>query len=294
LRPTEPGAYYELGEEVASESVSPADFVLARQLFVTAYELDRVAGGRAGLGPSVCLALANIERLEEIRDWLRATAGRLDPRYVSTDWNVAALPRASDQTALKAAEVLGLTRAGEGLDAISRMEQPGVRDLLVRYEPLLSEGGQTGGLVRLETEMRQWPCPECKNARYVTRKGRDGLEVQVCSTCGGNPGPELSQDEMIAHLRFESRLLSGLQRSWSAQVASDYGAPLLDPDPAQLAQTLRGRYGVVLGRPYWREGQWCESADGPTRAPMGPPEPAAEPEASPEPPSDAPADSGAS
>lgn len=287
LSPTNPTAYYELGEQVAGEAVTPQDIAMARQLYVLAYELDRAVGGKSGLAPSVCFALAKIERLDEVRDWLRATAGTLDPRYVSTDWNVAAQPRASDQTALKAAEVLGLTRSGDGPDAIARMEQPGVRDLLVRYDPLFGENGQTGGLTRLEVQMRQWPCPECKNKRYVTRVGRDGPEVQLCSTCSGNPGPELTQSELVAHLSFESRLLSGLQRSWSAQVASDRGSPLLDPDPAQLAETLRGRYGVMPDRPYWREGQWCQSPDGPTPPPMGPPEPATEPKAQ------SPADGGA-
>jgi hypothetical protein len=276
LTPDHPTAYYELGEEVAGEAVEPEHFALARQLYVLAYELDRARGQKAALGPSVCLALARIERLDEVRDWLRATAGTLDPRYVSTDWNVAAQPRASDKTALKATEVLGLTRSGDGLDAMARLEQPGVRDLLVRYESLLSEGGSTGGLTRLEGQMRQWPCPECKNRRYVTRVGRDGPVVQICSTCNGDPGPELSQEELIAHLRFESRVLSGLQRSWSAQVASDYGVPLLDPDPAQLGATLHSRYSVVLGRPYWRQGQWTETADGPPVL-IGPPAPEPEP-----------------
>jgi hypothetical protein len=277
LRPEQPGAYYELGEEVAGEGVGPEDFAVARQLYLFAYELDRASGSRLGLGPSVCLALAKIERLDEVRDWLRATAGTLDPRYVSTDWNVAAQPKASDQTALKAAEVLGLTRSGDGGEAIKRLEEAGVRDLLVRYDPLLSQNGQTGGLSNLESQMRAWPCPECKNRRYVTRVGRDGPEIEVCSTCGGNPGPELSQEALIAHLRFESRVLSGLQRSWSAQVASDYGSPLLDPDPAQLAETLRSRYGLVLGKPYWRDGRWVESPEGPVELPVGPPEPAPAP-----------------
>jgi hypothetical protein len=261
LTPERPVAYFELGEEVADEAVDPEDVALARQLLVLAYELDRVPGSKGALGPSICLALARIERLDEVRDWLRATAGTLDPRYASTDWNVAAQPRASDQTALKAAEVLGRARAGEGPEALAALDQPGVRELLIKYEPLLGIAGQSGGFHRVEMQIRAWPCPECRNRRSVTRVERDGPVVKVCGTCNGNPGPELDQDELIAHLRFESRLLSGVQRSWSAQVASDYGAPLLDPDPEQLAGTLRSRYGVVLGRPYWRDGQWSERPD---------------------------------
>jgi hypothetical protein len=287
LSPDEPLAYYELGEEVAGEAVEFEDFALARQLYVLAFELDRAGPGRGRLGPSICLALARIERLDEVRDWLRATAGTLDPRYVSTDWNVAAAPLATDRTALLVTEALGLTRSGDGPQAMTRLEEPGVRELLARYEPLLSEQGQAGGISRLESQMRSWPCPECKNRRSVTRVGRDGPEVQPCSTCNGDPGPELPQAELIAHLRFESRLLSGLQRSWSAQVASDYGAPLLDPEPAQLGPTLRGRYGVVLGRPYWRDGQWSDNPDGPpSDAPILPPAPAEDPP--PPPPSEPP------
>lgn len=60
LAPDQPEAYFDLAEELAAESASPAARALARRLFVLAFTTDSARPGpRVGeLGPSVCIALA--------------------------------------------------------------------------------------------------------------------------------------------------------------------------------------------------------------------------------------------
>ena len=56
------------------------------------------------------------------------------------------------------------------------------------------------------------------------------------------PGPQLSEEELIAQLRFEAVLLNGIQRSWSAQMVVDLGATLRDPDPEDLGEFVVSDY----------------------------------------------------
>lgn len=253
LSPDDAEAYYLLGEELAVEAIDADDFELVRQLYVVAFELDRTAGG-SQLGASVCLALAGIERLESRRAWLRALAGAMDERYAVNEWFEASSVNVDDETALLVATALGHARAGEGLQAKRLLEKPGVREVLEEYESLLGNTGLSGGLSRLDGYITEWPCRECKNERVMTRKGTQPVQYRLCYTCEGNPGPRLEPSELISHLRFESRLLSGLQRSWAAQVASDVGEPLRDPEPADLAHVL----GVNAELVYWRDGEWTD------------------------------------
>jgi hypothetical protein len=261
LRPDDPEAYFLLAEEVADGVLVRDQAALARTLYVLAYELDRARPGGGRLGASACLGLAAIERLEERRLWLTALAGVIDRRYASSDWNVPALDALPDEVLLRVAQVLGDARAARGRQADDAMRDPLVMGILEEYEALLGDTGFTGGLSRLKAYARDWPCPECRNERVVPRRG-PGVgpgEFRLCPTCNGNPGPRLTEEELFAHLRFESRLLSGLERSWAAQAAANMGAPLRDPDPAAVAPTM----GVDPVRAVWRDGQWVA----PGRAP---------------------------
>lgn len=257
LRPENPEAYYLLAEEVADTAASPEEFKLASSLFALAFELDRQPGRTGRLAASAALGLAHIERLDRDRRWLVAVAGAIDPRYALPDWSVGVSGSISDDLAYTAATVLGQARAGEGRDARKLMDKPGVTDTLKKYERLIGSTGETGALSRLDKYTQGWPCPECGNARAVTKMGERGPELRICPTCRGNPGPVLSEEELIAQLRFEAVLLSGIQRSWAAQLIVDQGAPLRDPDPDELASA----YGVDAARPYWRDGKWM-GADG--------------------------------
>ncbi len=252
LTPEHPGSYFLVAEDVADTADDEPRTQLARTLYVLAFELDRKRGGGTSLAAASALAIAKIERLERDKRWLTAIASAVDRRYSLPDWNVGATQSISDETAFKAATVLGLARAGEGREARRVIDQPGVRDVLKRYERAIGTTGQTGALSRLEKYMQSWPCPECGNARTVSKPGEKGVEIRLCPTCRGNPGPRLDEEEYIAQLRFEAALLNGIQRSWAAQVVVDQGAPLRDPDLDEVAPT----YGVDVSKPYWRRGQW--------------------------------------
>jgi hypothetical protein len=254
LRPEDPRGYFLLAEEIADVPDDPERIQLARTLYALAFDLDRTSGGSGALAASAAIGLAHIARLERDRQWLKALAGAMDRRYLLPDWNVAAWPSISEDVAFKAATAVGMTRAGEGREARRLMEQPGVAEILRRYQKALGATGGSGALQRLARYAEQWPCRECGNQRGVTRQGPRGPEIQLCPTCDGNPGPRLSEEEFIAYLRFESALLNGLHRSWGAQVMVDGGAPLRDPDPAELAATL----GVDASRPWWRNGSWSD------------------------------------
>lgn len=254
LMPDDAEAYFLLGEEMAVEALHADEFDLVRHLYVVAFELDRQAGG-SQLGASVCLALASIERLESRKAWLRALAGAMDDRYAVNEWFESTRLNVDDETALLVATALGHTRAGEGRSHAKRiLDRPDVRAVLEEYESLLGNTGLSGGLTRLDSYINEWPCPECDNERIVSRQGTKPVQYRMCYTCDGDPGPRLESSELISYLRFESRLLSGLQRSWAAQVASDAGEPLRDPEPADLAHVL----GVNAELVYWRDGAWTD------------------------------------
>lgn len=250
LTPSDPLAYYRLGEEVAAEATTTPQRQLAQTLFVLAFELDRRAGGLHGA--SIALALADLSRLEQDRRWLRALARSIDPRYAQPDWGASTADQIPPALAYRAATVLGQIRAGRGSRVRDELDEPQVLDLFQRYESLLSPHGEPGALQILRRQGENWPCPECGNSRIVRKANTVPREDILCHTCHGDPGPRLTSEELIAHLRFEARLLDGIAGSWSAQIAADGGAPLRDPDPLELAPTL----GVDPRRTLWRDGRW--------------------------------------
>lgn len=231
LDPQAPMAYYELAEEVAYEQ--PDDIDLARTLYVLSFELARRTDPQTPLGPSVCLALADLSTSALERRWLRSLAQSM------TGGGGALLPIAtSDEdinpgVALALAQALGDFHAGEyrkAIDAIDR--DPRVREAFER-----ETGSLPGGANRIEDELRSEPqCRRCRNRRIVRSGiGSDPNSVMLCPICGGNPGPDLTDAELIDLLRIESTLLGGTSSTWSAQFILDRGRPLRDIDPEELA-----------------------------------------------------------
>ncbi|MFI4916740.1 MAG: hypothetical protein ACIAS6_09585 [Phycisphaerales bacterium JB060] len=258
LEATDALAYLELGEEVASETGAPEDRDLARHLYAVAYDLERRTSARPAIMAGACLGLAALEVSDEGSSWLYAVAGLVDPRATrGSGAGVTTLAVAPD-VALAAANALGLARSGEGRRAGRIYEDEAVRDVFERYGRLLGGTGGLSGLSRFERAIRDWPDLECGGSRVITRRGEDGIETLICPTCRGNPGPPMSEQEFLNHLRFESRLLRGIHQSWGAQIAADGGAPLLDPDPDRVPEVLAARYGILVERTLWRDGEWLE------------------------------------
>lgn len=232
-------AYFELAEEVADSASTIDDVTLAQRLFVLAFELDRARTGTRGgpLAASCCLGLASLSRREPERRWLVALAGQIDPRHAAPPWLAAEQGSTDARLASLLAMALGLLRAGEGTQAAQIFADPAVKALLARYERLLSDSGLSGLSQQLALEANRWPCPDCGNSRAVKRTGKAN-DVRLCPTCAGNPGPRITDDQLVAQLRLESLLLSGIHRSWGAQIGSDNGEPLRDPDVNELAPTF--------------------------------------------------------
>lgn len=258
LAPAEPAEYLRLGEEILALGRSEADESLARRLFALAYEIARRAGDRPGVQASACIALADTARFERDRRWLWSIARLIDPRYSVPDWSRTVERDVSADAAFRAATVLGLLRAGEGMRARELLRDQSVRDVFIWYSGLLTGTGPGDVLSILDEQAERWPCPECRNDRVV-RTTRDGQTVRVrCFTCRGNPGWTLSQAGLLATLRFESRVLAGVQRSWGAQLAADLGEPLRDPDPAAVGSAL----SVDTSLSVYRDGGWAAPDDG--------------------------------
>ena len=260
LDATDAMTYLSLAEEVASETGSPEDRDLSRQLFAIAYDLERTTRARPEVMAGACLGLASLEASDEGSAWLYAVAGLVDPRATRSAGAGVTTIAVAPEVAITAANALGLARSGEGRRASRMYEDPAVRRVFERYGGLLGGSGGLSGLSRFERALRDWPDLECGGSRVITRRGEDGIETLICPTCRGNPGPPLSEAEFLNHLRFESRLLRGIHQSWGAQIAADGGAPLLDPDPDRVPELLAARYGVDTTKRLWRDGQWIEAA----------------------------------
>lgn len=244
-------AYLQAAEDVAEEASEGRGVQLARTLYVHAIELDRQRQGNHAVATSALLGLADLARGRQEGAWLRSIAQTLMPAGSAPAWVAAEQATLREETATKAATVLGMIRAGDGVGARTALRDPAVRALLERYARLLSDSGAAGGVLGLEREASRWPCRECQNQRVVKRGAND---YRPCPACGGDPGTVLSDADMTAQLRLESWLLSGIQRSWGAQMLSDLGAPLREPDITMVA----GSQGVDAGKRRWKDGQWVK------------------------------------
>lgn len=246
LLPNDPMSYFELAEEVGVEWPDDAGRQLARELFVLAYEIDRRVEGR--LGASVCLALADIAPDDDERRRLLALASMFRARAVDIAGRSGAGGAiAAREAAFSLATALGWYRSGDYARAAGILARPEVGGLLAAY------GGAIGGADRVLLEIRTRPsCRQCRNQRVVRDTLNPNATERLCPTCNGLPGPRLTPEQFLMHLRLESMLLSEGAPSWSAQLIADQGAPLRVVDPEGLAR----RYGVDPARTLRRDGRW--------------------------------------
>lgn len=255
LAPASPRAYFQLGEEIASEAADDVDRRLARQLYVLAYEIDkRSQVPDPQLGGSVCLALAAIAESDDEKRWLTALAETLAPEGTPDMRRIKSTTASRDPAAFDLATMLSFVRVGEGRRAEKILEKPGVGELLEKCDKLLLPG--LGGATQVRRRIDEWPnCPQCRGHRSV----KDGSGVHLCPTCKGTPGPALPPGELVGHIRTESILLSGQQRSWAGQLIADAGATLRELDASELPAT----FGVSHIRPLWRGGAWVADPNAP-------------------------------
>ncbi len=251
LNPQNPQAYFLLAEELAAEAgTDKPSRDVARTLFVLAFEMYRARNqpGDGELARSATLGLASLTRIEPERRWLAAIGDQVAPPGDRAASASARLPAAVPETvAFQLATAMGLARSGEGRRAEQYLIREGVRELLALNQVAIT-GDPAAGQPVLKW-IADWPaCPTCKNRRIVTRAN----ESTLCPYCDGNPGPKLTDAELLKQFRAESFLLRGAYRSWSAQILADDGEPLRDPNPADLAVS----FGVDPHATLWRNGGW--------------------------------------
>ena len=61
----------------------------------------------------------------------------------------------------------------------------------------------------------------------------------------------------MAYLAYESLLLHGTQKSWSAELAVGRGRSLLDPEPSEVAPSM----GVDPTKVHYRDGKWLDDRE---------------------------------
>lgn len=254
LDPDEPEAYFRLGEEAAAASTEQDNLELAQHLYVLAIALAWDRPERRAVAAGAALALADITRSEADRRALRSIASSLDARFGTRDWSRSTEVVVSDEVAYDAAVALGEIRAGWGTKVRSELKRPEIRRLIDRYSTLMTGTVNQNVLPELEAQAEAWPCPECHNERIVTKRHTGTIERRLCYTCGGNPGPLLTREQLVGQLRFEAMVLDSSPRSWGAQIAADLGVPLRSADVSELPL----RFGVDVSKTEYRDGQWVE------------------------------------
>lgn len=244
LNGNEPMGYFMLAEDIAAVAETPRGFELARELFVLAWETDRVAQAPLRIGPSVCLALADLATGDE-RRWLLALAASMDePEGVVAPWmapsfNAIADERAGQgelQQSFALAEALGHIRAGSAVRAASVLDSDALERALARSGLTATDIRRVRTIV--EAVLTRPRCPRCKNERVVRAPENAGRRFDTCPTCGGHPGPNLSRDDLTLTLRAEAALLGVGSSRWSAQRRIDGAAPLRPLDAADLAAII--------------------------------------------------------
>ncbi len=281
LTPNDPQAYILLAEEVADAAQSPEDTRLAIELFALGFEAARSSSGstpRPALLATACRALASLTSSAADRRWLAALVTFVDPVAQPPVWTSRPPPTNPESYSYRVALFLGYIRAGYGSLAQQMLARPDFAQALAAMEPMLARSGVGGGIVTLQRWANAWPCRTCGGAG-ITRRGNPA-DFVPCSNCNGKPGPRIAQADLVAQLRLESALLQGGLQTWSAQINSDDGVPLEEPDPARLCP----RFKVDPARMYFRSGTWVLRADGSDTPPPQQPQESLQPVPVPQPP----------
>ena len=268
-------AYFQLAEEIAYEEAGPRALPVARQLFVLAYEVDRASDQPRRLGPSACLALADLAESHADRRWLLMLADAMRGRAIQPGAPTSADDLLADQDETdRLIEAISHFRAGRFRDVRDDLVRIGINLSRAQGERLrgggaLEAGGKWGArrfrlaglegaraddladaLVRAAGTV---PCSTCNGTRVVDRRDpEDGavIGVDLCPTCRGMPASSTINEQTDAlALRAQALLLDAQPATWSAQHLIDpQGAPTRDLDPDELAPA----FGVDPAARYWQ------------------------------------------
>lgn len=222
LRPNRPMEYFLLAEDIADVAETDELRELARHLFALAGALEPDR-----LGRSAALALADMEENPQAKRRLVALATLLGDELPGGGAMESAQPTTGVVESIS--EAMSLYRRGRGPQALSELERSGALSVLKQYGNLLP-----GGYDQF---------------------------VQDCRIYRNNLPPTLSDAELARMLRLEVALLAGEDRSWASDLLVTEGTPLIEVDPARVAESLN----VDATRSVYRNGAWVQPAERPDR-----------------------------
>ncbi|MGH7245144.1 MAG: hypothetical protein ACREJD_17145 [Phycisphaerales bacterium] len=262
LKPGNPSAYLELGEDMLETPDSPERVEMIRQLLVRALEYGRAKPDQRRTAASAAIALASMSKREGDRLWLRSIAAILEPSSAEFAPARKAKEQESQVAAARASLFLTQLRSGAGIEARDSLNAKGVRHVLEDHERELSALGSIS-VQDLESEAKKWPCTECAGTgMIVPPKGQRG-PAKICPICGGQPGMKLSLPDFAAQLRLQRRLTGATSEPWGSLIATEGASPARDPDPANVAPA----FGADVKLSVWRDGQWVAAEASPAPAP---------------------------
>lgn len=270
VSPADPEGYLLLAEELAEFRDDARARRTAIELAVRAVVFDSRRGDRSRVGASACVLIAHLTSARKDRSMVMSLARRLDPRFAGPEWLSFKPPAAAEENTYQLATLLGLIRSGEGVRARQVFARDEVKASLQALDKLLRVMDVGTSVASLQRDAQRWPCPDCGNTRITRRPGVSPPDVRACPNCQADPGPLISEAELVAQLRLESYLLQGSQRSWAAQLATERGATLIEPTPESIAAAFR----IDPWRCVWRDGDWREDPafPRPARKPTTPPQ----------------------
>lgn len=253
LSPQRPSEYLELAEDVLDQNDDFASRRLAIELSVIAHRLDVQDGGETVIASGACALLASIHGNEAHATWLKSMArslGNIGDASIQSEGQTFVIDHAMRY---RIALLLGQLRSGDGASVRAGLAKSEVVDTMNSMERIFLSLGISADPSEIAREASRWPCPDCGNERLV-RRSQAGADPpwKICALCGGVPGPKVFRAELLNSLRVESVLLEGTQRSWAAQLAVDFGAPLVDPAPETVAQVFR----CDPEKSVFRNGRW--------------------------------------
>ena len=79
--------------------------------------------------------------------------------------------------------------------------------------------------------------------------------IEDCKFYRGQARPSIAPQDLARMLRVEVALLTGADRTWSADLLLTDSRPLIEVDPARLGETL----AVNPAKAYYHNGHWTEA-----------------------------------
>lgn len=249
LRPSDPGQYLRLGEELLLFGTDEQSSRLGVELLVRAVVLgDR--SNQPSVASSACIALSDLAIDERDRRWMWDLAYLLDPSREGEWIRAQKMDRGDSQTDLDAVRCLFAIRYHQlpiGEELFADRE---VRERILQAGE--SAGVRRGELVDLlEREIQRGNSDACRGRLYIAERGAPGRRL-ACPDHLRALGMLSNDEDLRVYLRVEMALSGIRTDSWGGAVSMSQDQVVKLPSVADLA----ARLGVRSDEVFYREGRW--------------------------------------